>query len=101
MQDREERLGELNGYWLSKRPNSPAWCRTWFNPRERQTRRASLGTADFDEAKLALAAWVVANGRMEKQRADAVFFETCLVRYYEQHAKHLPSGEPTRYALLK
>jgi integrase len=100
MQDREK-LAELYGYWLSKRPNSPFWCRTWFDPRERQTRRASLGTADLDEAKLALAAWVVANGRVEKQRPETVFFETCLVRYYEQHAKQLPSGEPTRYASIK
>ena len=101
MPDREERLGELNGYWLSKRPNSPAWCRTWFDPRERQTRRASLGTTDFDQAKLALAAWVIGNGRTEKQPPDKVFFETCLVRYYEQQAKHLASGEAARYALLK
>jgi integrase len=100
MPDREK-LAELNGYWLSKRPNSPFWCRTWFDPRERQTRRASLGTADLNEAKLAFAAWVIANGRMQKQRADTVFFETCLVRYYEQHAKQLPSGEPARYAMLK
>src|SRR5271155_5305993 len=101
MHDREERLGEINGYWLSKRPNSPAWCRTWFDPRQRQTRRASLGTDDLDQAKLALAAWVMANGRIEKQRADAVFLETCLVRYYEHQAKHLASAEPTRYGLAK
>jgi integrase len=101
MPNRKERPGELNGNWLDQRPNSPIWCRTWYDPRQRQTRYASLGTADFDQAKLALAAWVIANGRMEKERADTVFFETCLVRYYEQHAKHLPSAEPTRYALLK
>jgi len=43
----------------------------------------------------------MANGRIEKQRADAVFLETCLVRYYEHQAKHLASAEPTRYGLAK
>jgi hypothetical protein len=98
---RVERLGEVGGYWLSKRRNSSAWCRTWFDPATRQTCRASVGTDDLDDAKLALAAWVMANGKIEAARADTVHLETCLVRYYEQHAKHLASAEPTRHGLRK
>jgi hypothetical protein len=37
----------------------------------------------------------------EGQRADAVLLETCLVRYFEQQARHLASAEPTRYGLKK
>jgi integrase len=94
-----DRLGEIAGHWLSKRRGSEAWCRTCFDPATRQTRRASLGTEDLDEAKLALAAWVMANGRIEHQDANNVFAETCFVRYYEQHAKHQASGEQARYGL--
>jgi integrase len=101
MRKHEGRLGEIGGYWLSRRGNSPAWCRTWFDPTTRQTCRASLGTEALDEAKLALAGWVAANGRMERERAEAVALETCLVRYYEQHARHLASAEPTRHGLAK
>ena len=99
MRKNQDRLGEVGGYWLSKRRGSEAWCRTWFDRATRQTCRASLGTEDLDEAKLALAAWVMANGRIERERPDAVFAETCFVRYYEQHAKQLASGEQARYGL--
>jgi integrase len=98
---RDQRLGEIGGHWLSKRPNSSAWCRTWFNERTRQTCRASLGTDDLQQAKLILAAWVMSNGKMQGQGADSVPLETCLMRYYMQHAVHLASVEPTRYGLKK
>jgi integrase len=101
MRKHEDRLGEVAGNWLSRRGNSPAWCRTWFDSATRQTCRASLSTEDLDEAKLALAGWVAANGKMDRERAEEVALETCLVRYYEQHAKHLASAEPTRYGLAK
>jgi integrase len=99
MRKSPDRLGEVGGYWLSKRRGSEAWCRTWFDPATRQTCRASLGTEDLDEAKLALSAWVMANGRIERERPENVFAETCFVRYYEQHARQLASGEQARYGL--
>jgi excisionase family DNA binding protein len=37
-----EKTDELNGHWLSQRPNSPVWCRTWFDKRTRQTRRITV-----------------------------------------------------------
>ncbi|MBV8738506.1 MAG: hypothetical protein JO007_14850 [Alphaproteobacteria bacterium] len=39
-----------------------------------------------------LAAWVIAN---------EAHLGSCLVLYYEQHARHLASAEPTRYGLAK
>lgn len=101
MHNGESRLGQIGRYWLSRRRNSPAWCRTWFDSATRQTCRASLGATNLDEAKFALAAWITANGRIERQPADAVELETCLVRYFEQHARHLASAEPTRHGLNK
>ena len=101
MQKDQQRLGAIGQYWLSRRGNSPAWCRTWFDANTRQTCRASLGTDDLEQAKLALAAWVMGNGKLDQERPEAVHLETVLVRYYDQHAKHLASAEPARYALKK
>jgi hypothetical protein len=59
--------GQIGAYWLSKKPGrdgtTDAWCRTWYDSGKRQTCRVSLGTADFHEASLALASWVVENGK--------------------------------------
>jgi len=41
----------------------------------------------------------MANGRIDRERPDTVFAEACFVRYYQQHARQLASGEPTRYGL--
>ncbi len=62
----KQRPGQIGDYWLSKRERSDLWYRTWYDPKSRNTRRASLGTADFDEAQL---------------------------RYYEKHAKHTRSAK--------
>ena len=101
MRNGERRLGQIGAYWLSRRGNSAAWCRTWFDPTARQTCRASLGTEDLDEAKLALAAWITANAKLERTQPQDAPLETYLVRYLEQHAKYLPSAEPTRFGLVK
>ena len=72
MQDGEGRLGQIGRYWLSRRRNSAAWCRTWFDASTRQTCRASLGTDDLDEAKLALAAWITANAQPTRARSKGL-----------------------------
>ena len=97
----KERIGAIGGYWLSKRPNSTAWCRTWFDQRTRQTRRASLGADDLEQAKLRLAAWVISNGKMDRERPDAVPIERVLIRYYERHAVTLASADQARHGLRK
>jgi integrase len=101
MRDGKGRLRQIGRYWLSRRRNSAAWCRTWFDASTRQTCRASLGTEDLDEAKLALAAWITANAKPERTRPEDAPLETYLVRYLEQHAKYLASAEPTRYGLVR
>ena len=53
------RLGQFGDYWLSKNPDrnkaTDSWCRTWYDSRGQQTRRESLGTADFGDASKLLA----------------------------------------------
>ncbi len=98
---RYERIFQIEQYWLDKRPNSEMWCRCWFENRGRQTRRASLGTNDLQEAKLRLAQWVVQNRELHNERPQHTPLETILVRYYNEHASKLPSAEQARFALAK
>src|SRR4051794_12896079 len=86
---RRERPGEIGGYWLSRRPNSPVWCRTWFDRRTGQTCRASLGIDDFERAKIALARWVVENADLPSSEPKAVSLATVFQRYYEHHGRHV------------
>ena len=92
---------EVGDFWLSRRPNSAAWCRTWFDSQSRQTRRASLGATDFEAAKLELAAWVQQNGRMDREKPQSVLLETILVRWFNAVGREQASSVPNRYALAK
>ena len=89
--------GQIGHYWVSKKPGresaTGAWCRTWYDKRRRQTCRISLGTADFQEASLALANWVVLNDKDDNNtRPDQVLIEDVLVTYWFEHAQTLPSA---------
>jgi len=84
---RTDRLGQIGDYWLSRRPNSPLWCRTWFDATTRQTCRASLGTSDFEAARLALAQWVTVNSRRSNQDPRDVALAEVFARYYQRKGR--------------
>ena len=98
---RDDKPGRIGDYWLSKRPNSAMWCRTWFDAASRQTRRASLGTDDFQRAQVELARWYAANGTIQDAAPETLPLATILVRYWEHQAKHLKSADQARHALRK
>ena len=93
------RPGSIAGYWLSRRPGSNAWCRTWFDPAARQTRRASLATDDLAEAERRLAAWVAANTAPKQATPSDIVLGVAFLRYYEHHARHLRGAEAQRISL--
>ncbi len=88
MRKQSDRPGQIGDHWLSRRPNSPVWCRTWFNGSSRQTSRASLGTDDFAAARLALAKWVTLHGHRAAQQPRDVLIGDVFARYYEKHGQH-------------
>lgn len=94
-----ERIGEIGNVWLSKRPGSAQWCRTWYDGDTRQTRRASLGTDDLQAAKVRLWEWFAGHGDVQKQRPEDTALELVLVRYFQQQAKEQASAEMARIAL--
>lgn len=95
----QERIGEIGDFWLSKRPGSEQWCRTWFDSATRQTKRASLGTADLQEGKLKLFEWFAKYGRTGQLEAQAALLSMVLIRYWQQHGESLASAEMTKIAL--
>ena len=88
----KDQPGRIGGYWLSRRPNSDQWCRTWFDTATRQTRRASLGTGDLDAAKIALAQWFTLNVTLRDQHPRDVSLATVFARYFEHHGKDTRSA---------
>lgn len=50
---------QLGPYWLGQRGDSPAWYRCWIEAG--RTKRASLGTTDFEQAKETLTKWFYEN----------------------------------------
>jgi len=95
----KQREFQVGDYWLSKRGKSPAWCRTWYDEKTRQTIRASLGTTEFAEAKQLLTDWFVNNQRPQQAEPDDVGLAGDLSSYYENHAKHTRSEERARFAI--
>lgn len=95
----QERPGQIGDFWLSQRPGSKQWCRTWYDADTRQTKRASLGTDDFQEGKLKLWEWFAKHGKVEKQTAQEASLDMVLVRYWQQHGDGLESAEMTKIAL--
>ena len=92
----KDRPDEIGGYWLSKRKNSPYWCRTWYDANARQTRRASLNETDHQRARVALARWVVENGDPQKEESGNVPLAEVFSFYWLRHAKKLSSHKVQR-----
>lgn len=92
----EKREYQVGDYWLSQRENSRAWYRMWFDPDTRQTRRASLGTTDFQEAKQKLNEWFVLNQRPQNAGTDRITLAQTLHTYWHDHGQHIASAESAR-----
>ena len=88
----KRRHGKIGDYWISQRPNSPVYCRTWFDPVSRQTRRASLCTTDPRQAEIELAKWITLNADFNRERSVTVPLEAVLVRYWERHGRQGAHG---------
>lgn len=100
MSKNEDRAYQIGDYWLSKQSRSPNWCRTWFDPEHRQTRRVSLRTTDFEQAKEILTDWFVSNHRKENAPADGITLAEIITHYWKDHARHLASSNTARLACM-
>lgn len=78
----QDRLFELDGQWIKREPNREAYYRYWYDGRRGRVRRASLKTADFEEAKRRLAAVVVEGvGSKATRNPDDVLLLSVIAHY--------------------
>ena len=91
---------QVGDYWLSQKSNSCSWNRTWFDRNTKQTRRASLRTADFEEAKVRLNEWFILNAtKTEPEPNKDVLLANVFARFFDQHAKYLTTSYDYRRSL--
>jgi integrase len=98
----ENRFHRIGDYWLSQKPNSPNWHRTWFDKESRQTKRSSLGTDDIVEAEKALVQFLAKNPKLDRKDPATITLHTVLMWYWDNHGKKIPSrvGVKTAIAYL-
>ena len=95
----DRHIFQIGDYWLSQQARSPSWCRTWFDPQTRQTRRVSLRTTDLDEAKQRLTDWFVLEHTKKEETPSDVTLAELFARYYTQKGSTLRSADSVQRAL--
>lgn len=94
--ERDFRVGD---YYLSQRGRKGAWFRTFYDAAAKQTRRVSLGTEDFSEAKERLTEWFIVNVHKQGQQTSKVLLDEVILAYYHQHAVNVRAGSRIKYQL--
>lgn len=93
---------QIGSYYLSQRPNSDCWYVTYYDARHRQTRKLTLGTTDFQEAKVRLAEWVVMYGNSGGPRPPQdVFLAELTARYFMFKEAEVAGASQLRRALAR
>lgn len=87
---KEYRVGD---YWLGQRAGSPAWYRCFYEERNKRTKRVSLGTDDFEDAKRRLDGWYLDQRMKTAQDLDPseVTLKEVFKEYLKNHAVNLRS----------
>ena len=94
----EKREYTVGNYWLGQRSGSPAWYRMWYDERSRRTKRASLNTTDFEEAKELLTEWFITNIRKDNADTQEVLIASVIADYWDNHGRHLHSPQTANRA---
>lgn len=90
---------QVGEFWLSQQSRSPNWCRTWYDHKARQTKRSSLGTTDFEEAKQALNDWFILQHQKKNADPQDMLLSELFARYYEKQGRHMKSVDLVRVSL--
>jgi len=97
-QPNQERF-QVGDYWLSKQARSDFWCRSYFDPSTRQTKRFSLREKNFERAQKLLIDWFVANQTISKADPEQITLAEIFAPFYEKHASKLASAYQAQLSL--
>jgi integrase len=92
-----QRIWEYKGQWLSRVPGSPNFYRNYYAG-DRRVGRASLGTADLDEAKTLLVREVEGDVPKDPLSPDQVYFAAIAKHYMDAHGNHIRSKNAAKRA---
>lgn len=87
-------LFELGGQWIAHEPGKRNLYRYWTDARTGRSRRASLGTPDFEAAKIKFAEIIVKGAK----RTANDHLSLVLEAYFEGRTDNLPSADQARVA---
>lgn len=76
---------QVGEWWLSQRSGSPAWYATFYVQAAKRTRRVSLGTDDFEQARQKLLDHYLAEHRPLNAPAEAVALAGIVLDSYKAH----------------
>jgi hypothetical protein len=92
---------QFGEWFLYRRPESPAYYRARYNRANGQLERFSLGTVSPEDAQQRLEVWWLQNREVDRERHSDASLADIFRRYWEHHAKNLPSASGNRDALAK
>ena len=90
---REFQVGE---WWLSQRDGSPAWYATFYDAAAKRSRRISLGTDDFEQARQRLLERYLDEHRPQQAPAETVALADIVLDYYKKHGSEARSAVSIR-----
>ena len=90
---REFQVGE---WWLSQRDGSPAWYATFYDGAAKRSRRISLGTDDFEQARQRLLERYLDEHRPQQAPAETVALADIVLDYYKKHGSEARSAVSIR-----
>jgi integrase len=87
---------QVGEWWLSQRSGSPAWYATSYDGAAQRTRRVSLGTDDFEQARQRLLERYLEQHRPQSAPAETVALADILLDYYKSHGSQARSAGSVR-----
>lgn len=82
---------KLGEYSIGRRKGTRNWQRVWVDENGVK-QRVSLGTPDFEQAKIELAEWFIEHGRIRNQSPEDTPILAVLKRYLVRHGNSIPSS---------
>ena len=87
---------QVGEWWLSQRSGSPAWYATCYDAATQRTRRVSLGTDDFEQARQRLLERYLEQHRPQNAPAESVALADILLDYYKTQGSQARSAGSVR-----
>ena len=87
---------QVGEWWLSQRSGSPAWYATCYDAATQRTRRVSLGTDDFEQARQRLLERYLEQHRPQNAPAESVALADILLDYYKTQGSQARSATSIR-----